>query len=344
MNLLEEFESNSSTFMVLSEMQNSEIYSKVLKFDNNHKNSTVYIDDSFFITFWKIKNNKITISVDFEWEATLDFDHKTDWTKLHNHAYIEMTYVVKGELTQLIGGQKHTFSVGEVCIIDRNSEHTDYLKDQDNLLISFCLKREYFNELFIAEIEEDEFQTFIRKALLEQKSLKQFLKFSPRSKETVLLPLIEQITQENKEKDKGYPYIIRGLMIRLFDTLIRQYHLSLNASQLKKTNQLLFIQVEEYIREHYKDVTIKELVKRFHFQEDYFTRLFKKHIGMTFSQYIRDIRLTKAAELIQNTNMTISSIIESVGYNNRYHFYILFKERYGNTPEQFRQTQALADK
>jgi len=256
---------------------------------------------------------------------------------MHHHDYIEMAYVVKGELSQLIGGQKHSFTQGSVCIVDRNSEHTDLVRNQNNFVIFLCMKEDFFDELFISEIGNSNLQQFIRKALLKQKNSKQFIKFTPRNEKDIIFNLIEQVASEKFEDEKGANYIIKGLMMRIFDILIRDYYLNLTTNQLKRMNELLFIEVEEYLIKNYKDASLTDLVKRFHFQEDYFNRLIKKHTGVTYSQFLRNIRISKAEELLSSTRMSVSNIIESVGYINRHHFYKIFFKIHNMTPEQYRQ-------
>lgn len=342
MNVIEEFEFKSTLFPIMKDQQLLEFTMPNL--NTIHEINIHSIDEPLTIILWrKTSSDKLSLSINFELTANLYTDDDTDWSVTHKHDFIELTYVAKGELNQLIAGQKYTFVAGDVCIIDRNSEHADSARDQDNFMISICMKEEFFDELFISEIEEDEFQKFIRTALLKQKSFKQFLKFTPRGKENVLFPIIEQVAKEKKENRKGSSHIIKGLMIRIFELLTKHYELSLNETQSKKMNQLLFVKVEEYLRKHYKDASIKELVIHFHFQEDYFTRLIKKQTGMSFSQFLRHIRLSKAVELLLNTNLPVNQIIETVGYENRYHFYTLFKEQYGMTPKEFRQTRGISN-
>ena len=260
---------------------------------------------------------------------------------IHRHDYIEIAYVVKGELSQLIGGKKNTFSQGSICIIDRNSEHAEYVKDQDNFVIFLEMKEDFFDEVFYSELDNSNVKQFIRKALMNQKSLKQFLQFTPLDGGDNIFLLIEQIANEKYENRKGAKYVIKGLMIRMFDTLTKDYDMNLNSTELKIMNDLIFSEVEDYLMKNYKDASLKELTKQFHFQQDYFFRLIKKHRGITFSEFLRKIRISKAEELLQNTRMSVSSIIQSVGYENRHHFYNIFFEVHKMTPEQYRQKHEI---
>jgi AraC-like DNA-binding protein len=349
MNIMEQYKimSNTDSMPVIDRNITSEllnVYESPVTTNKGNENEIHSLNEYFVIFFWRTApNSKVAYSSNFTSPVVI---YAEDWLRagmssMHRHDYIEIAYIVKGEFSQLIGGKKRTFSQGSLCIVDKNSEHADYVKDQDNFVIFLGMKEEFFDELFISELDNNNVQQFIRKALIKQKSLKQFIQFTPRDTQDLIFPLIEQVATEKLENRKGAEYIIKGLMIRIFDILIRDYDINLTSTQLKKMNDLVFAEIEDYLRKNYKDVTLNELVRQFHFQEDYFTRLIKKHTGITYTEFLRRIRISKAEELLLNTRMTVSNIIESVGYENRHHFYNIFSEIHNMTPEQYRQKHGV---
>ena len=104
-------------------------------------------------------------------------------------------------------------------------------------------------------------------------------------------------------------------------------------------NWLLFEEITSYIKEHYQNITIQQLTKQFHFQEDYFNRLIKSKVGVTYTEYVQDLRLKMAEQLLLETNLSIDEISEEIGYQNKGYFYKLFMERYHITPAQFRKKE-----
>jgi len=68
------------------------------------------------------------------------------------------------------------------------------------------------------------------------------------------------------------------------------------------------------------------------------TRLFKVHKGTTFIDYLRDIRLQKAAETLRNTKMPIKRVAGSVGYSDSSRFAVHFRRRFGMPPLLYRTT------
>ncbi len=96
--------------------------------------------------------------------------------------------------------------------------------------------------------------------------------------------------------------------------------------------------IRRYIDENYCDpnLCIKQLSDQFSMHRTLISKIFKKHLDVTFSDYLLDLRIKKAMELLENIDMNISEVGETVGYIN----YITFKrafERYnGVSPREFR--------
>ena len=97
-----------------------------------------------------------------------------------------------------------------------------------------------------------------------------------------------------------------------------------------------FTLIEKYINDNYKIIDRKHLFEIFHYNKNYFYEIIKKNTGMTFIEYIQDVRVTKAAELLSNTDRSIISISEAVGYNNTAYFYKIFKKKHKITPKEYR--------
>ena len=64
------------------------------------------------------------------------------------------------------------------------------------------------------------------------------------------------------------------------------------------------------------------------------SRIFKDFSGVTIAEYISEVRLKKAAELLENTQISVYEIIEKIGLENESYFYKIFKARFRCTPKE----------
>lgn len=88
--------------------------------------------------------------------------------------------------------------------------------------------------------------------------------------------------------------------------------------------------------EYMNNITVSNLAERFNLDRCYFSTLFTKKVGMSPSQYIINLRLEKAAELMSKHGMSPSIAAASVGYTDICSFSKSFKKKYGLPPRQYK--------
>ena len=94
----------------------------------------------------------------------------------------------------------------------------------------------------------------------------------------------------------------------------------------------------KYVKDHYSaKITLKDICTELHVNPSYFSYLFSQEMGKTFVEYLTDIRLDKAEDLLLNTNLSILDISVATGFENQSYFTKVFKGRDGMTPRQFRK-------
>lgn len=99
--------------------------------------------------------------------------------------------------------------------------------------------------------------------------------------------------------------------------------------------------VMNYIHEKYleADLSVNTIMDKFDISSSYFSRIFNEFTGNSFPDYINNLRLEKAKEILsRNTEKEISEIGYSVGYRSNTYFASSFKKRYGITPSEFRKS------
>ena len=98
--------------------------------------------------------------------------------------------------------------------------------------------------------------------------------------------------------------------------------------------------IADYVDEHYKEpITLQQGAGLLALNPEYFSRFFKKYMGVTFMDYVYAIRLKAAAHEILNTDLTIQTIMENNGFTNPKHFNKIFFEKYGVTASVFRKNR-----
>ncbi|WP_105618409.1 response regulator transcription factor [Vallitalea okinawensis] len=97
-------------------------------------------------------------------------------------------------------------------------------------------------------------------------------------------------------------------------------------------------EILDYIHEHYhENIYLSDLANEFFYNQSYISSLFKKHLDKTFTEYLKDFRMTKACGLLLETEHSITDIANQVGYSDYCYFSKIFKKSYGITPLQYRK-------
>lgn len=89
--------------------------------------------------------------------------------------------------------------------------------------------------------------------------------------------------------------------------------------------------------EYASDINRSSIANRIFVSSAYFSHLFKKETGKTFSQYLNEYRLSCACSLLRSSTQSIQSIAKAVGFTNYPYFCSQFKKHYGQTCIQYRE-------
>lgn len=134
-----------------------------------------------------------------------------------------------------------------------------------------------------------------------------------------------------------------GSLDELFDhllALIDQSMTSIKENQKQRETKPIRI-AKQYIQQHYMNsITLEEISNLVGFNPTYFSTLFKKNSGSNFVDYLSEVRINKAKELLKETDLSVAVICEEVGYLDMKHFKKMFKKKTGLNPNEFRKLYA----
>lgn len=82
-------------------------------------------------------------------------------------------------------------------------------------------------------------------------------------------------------------------------------------------------------------VTLKQVAAHFAYHPNYISGLLRKQTGRSFSEILLDLRMRRAALLLQNSTLSVEEIAELLGYRDKSNFHKAFRTHFGCTPREY---------
>lgn len=254
-------------------------------------------------------------------------------TMQHTHDFVEICYVGEGCGYHYINDEVIFVKQGDLFVIPIGTSHVfrPSSPKQDKMLV-------IYNCIFRLELLEE------WKHLLQQDSVtydaihdpakcwRRWLYFQ--DKHDTLSLIVQNMFREYLKKSAGYETVLTVLLIQML-VMLQRFEM---VNETESTSLRRFDEVIHFIKSHYtSSLTVQDLADYFFLSASHFQRQFKKTTGISFTQYLQNVRIQKCSELLKSTDIPIYQIANQVGYQDMKFFHALFRKKTGVTPKQYRQ-------
>ncbi len=241
-------------------------------------------------------------------------------------SFIEALIDIQSEFNEHNSGPKIAVDKAELLMVDKSAIE-NFLR---------CGVKEDFNEFF---------DTFIRP--LGETALKSYLIKNYIFVDVVLATakFVNELGGEIDQAVSIFNSIETILMnIKTIDQLREQVYkimsgaLAFRDHQIGNQYSMMVQQAKEYIEQHYKnpDLYLNEVAAHVNLSPSHFSVVFSHEACQTFKDYLTEIRIKKAKELLRNSSMKAAEISYSIGYNDPHYFSYVFHKKTGLSPTEFR--------
>ena len=163
----------------------------------------------------------------------------------------------------------------------------------------------------------------------------------------LLLNIIQEIERQVSEDmlacvEKAKELFVMSSNLVQSEEILQEMLLGLEEAQNKKfsTANRYIQQIQSIIlSNNFSNLDLQFLAEKVNLSVTYMCNLFKKETGISIGQYIKNVRMERAKELLRDTNLRLNDIYPKVGYSSLTYFCNTFKETFGITPTQFRQQE-----
>lgn len=276
----------------------------------------------------------------------IDYFSGPDHHEPHQHNHFELMYVLHGSLINYIEDKAVHYQAGDGCLMNRNVAHVEQMEIGTtalfiNLSLPFLEKLLTENSLGISLNSLGPIFQFLLANMAEEGSLKRsYIEFTHEANAKSLLfqTLLDALQLELSTPKIGANYLQKGLVLRLLDALEDEeiFYSSYVDLELSK-DEFITNQVLRAIEKVHGVISREELAERLHYTAEHLNRLVKKQTGQSLMKYAQKVKLAYIQQLLTTTNQTLAEISEQVGFQSDSHFYRFFKEKSGQSPDQYRR-------
>lgn len=266
--------------------------------------------------------------------------------KLHRHDYFEMIFPLSGRFEMQIESMLRVFERWDLCVLNCTTKHTEHFEQGDSLFY-LHLSADYLRaEPTIEKVSLRSFgqmsEFFYRDISEGTRHWKNCIHFHYVGGDMIspLHRIFTQMRAEMEHKEPGFQLLEYALVFRMFCILndpayYRAEYINFGSDD----GASLALSAKQILDRTNRKMTKDELSERLNYDAEYINRIFKRHYGYSIPEYNRRRCMQLAADMLQNTRLSVSEICRRVDYTNRTHFYRMFAEQYGCTPIEYRARQ-----
>jgi len=253
-----------------------------------------------------------------------DYDNTEEGIQIHD--YLEILYVLSGRLAIFYDGKNYVLQQEDFVVLNPFVSHETY-KEKGCHTISFYISSSLLEAHKIPSVECN-----------SRVNSKSGVMFSVRKQ---LALLLEDLIKNDVSKE----IFVESKLLNLLGTLAVNF--AKDNTNEESTAEIKADKMREillYIHSHYQEkCSSSEIASKFYISQGYFSKLFEKNMGVSYSNYVRSLRLAHGEKLLLTSNKQVVEISEECGFENVNTFIENFKAKYKETPSQYRKKNGLVD-
>lgn len=248
----------------------------------------------------------------------------------HYHQNPEVFYILAGELEVKIDDQRFLLRKGDIILVNANKRH--FVTGSEGFLgarfeIDYHLLSEYTGStqlLFWCNTVADKNEAYDR-----------------------LRSLLDRILSRYFEKDERISLLLDALYYETAYVLISNFLIRSDDTRLnlgEDQDKVRVMEIQNYIQANYQSqISLNDLARRLYLSTAYLSKYIKKHLGLTFMEYLNNVRLFHAVDELMYSKKNVTRIALDNGFPTSAAFTKAFRDSYGESPSEYRKHQEMRD-
>lgn len=155
-----------------------------------------------------------------------------------------------------------------------------------------------------------------------------------------LRELMDAFIREHRAGQPGCSLVLESISVQIAVLLLRESDHNLSDSSFRTDyyiDEKTVNKAINYITDNYQNrISLFDIANETNYSPYHFLRLFKRHTGRTPFEFLVDVKIEKAREMLRKTDCTISQICDLCGFSSLSYFSRVFRLKTGITPTQYK--------
>lgn len=257
----------------------------------------------------------------------MDFEFDTSEVQnTHFHQNLEIVYVLEGSVEVQIEPETYNLKKGDFLLINANKRHSWRATEEKILLASFQI-----NFTMLAEYMGTNQLLFWCNTTADKNESYEQLK-----------RVLDQMLNRFYDKEKEGAIYLNSIYYEAIYLLVAYFMIKADDVRMKENftpdNSRIF-EIQNYVQANYqKQLSLNDLAQKLYLSNAYLSKYIKKHFGLSFLEYVNNIRLFHAVDELLYSEKKITRIALDNGFPTTAAFNKAFKEIYNMTPSAYRST------
>lgn len=262
------------------------------------------------------------LGISFAWFTNPGGHHPLHW-----HDDMEILYPLSGEAYIQIENTMHKLHKRHILVVESGQHHSTHSDSSSAMFLCIHISKEKLRDYlpkigtlhFVCSpdsVPDDKFPHYLE-----------------------LCRMLDELTKLYIRESPGFPLEANGIILQLIGRLTEHFSIA-TVPRLSSMDTLSSDRIHKvigYVEEHYMEpVTLEDVAGLLGLGKEYFCRFFKKNMGMTFLEYLNEVRAARVYYDLIYTDLPISAIMEQNGFTNQKLFNRTFRKLYGCTPSDAR--------
>ena len=253
---------------------------------------------------------------------------------LYHRPCFELIYLYSGQCTHICKGQQYELRQGDFCLLEYGASHRIFNNSDYSILIELLIFPKILNKICATLLSENSvLSNFFHNALYGHSNYPLILFHT--GTDSAVKNFVTAMLSESQQRTGFYYIFLESFLNALFVILLRQFRPY--QAQPVALEHAPIPEIMDYITKNYLEITLADLAASFDYSVPHMSKLIREACGVSYSAIVRQLKMRRAAWLLQHTSLSMTQIASEIRCVDTSHFGKNFRKEFQMTPKEYRQ-------